>query len=85
MITPVYFCVMNVRTERQTDRPHELHVYVGLAQARPKYHRKVRLRLAVISSLFTVVGIYIALAVDIIDGCGLIKKTEQGKGVFAVH
>ena len=27
---------MNVRTERQTDRPHELHVYVGLAQARPK-------------------------------------------------
>ena len=30
---------MNVRTERQTerqtDRPHELHVYVGLAQARP--------------------------------------------------
>ena len=28
---------MNVRTERQTDRPHELHVYVGLAQARPNY------------------------------------------------
>ena len=31
---------MNVRTDRQidrqTDRPHELHVYVGLAQARPK-------------------------------------------------
>ena len=26
---------MNVRTERQTDRPHKLHVYVGLAQARP--------------------------------------------------
>ena len=26
---------MNVRTGRQTDRPHELHVYVGLAQARP--------------------------------------------------
>ena len=34
---------MNVRTDRktdrqtdrQTDRPHELHVYVGLAQARP--------------------------------------------------
>ena len=29
---------MNVRTERrtdrQTDRPHELHIYVGLAQAR---------------------------------------------------
>ena len=32
---------MNVRTERQTDRqtdrPHELHVYVGLAQARPNH------------------------------------------------
>ena len=28
---------MNVRTDRQTDRPHELHVYVGLAQARPNY------------------------------------------------
>ena len=30
---------MNVRTDRktdrQTDRPHELHVYVGLAHARP--------------------------------------------------
>ena len=30
---------MNVRTDRQkdrqTDKPHELHVYVGLAQARP--------------------------------------------------
>ena len=29
---------MNVRTEptdRETDRPHELYVYVGLAQARP--------------------------------------------------
>ena len=25
------------QTDRQTDRPHELHVYVGLAQARPKY------------------------------------------------
>ena len=28
---------MNVRTDRKTDKPHELHVYVGLAQARPKY------------------------------------------------
>ena len=30
---------MNVRTDRQkdrqTDKPHELHVYVGLAQACP--------------------------------------------------
>ena len=25
------------QTDRQTDRQHELHVYVGLAQARPKY------------------------------------------------
>ena len=36
---------MNVRTERQTerqtDRPHELHVYVGLAQARPNNYRFV--------------------------------------------
>ena len=23
------------QTDRQTDKPHELHVYVGLAQARP--------------------------------------------------
>ena len=32
---------MNVWTDRQkdrqTDEPHELHVYVGLAQARPNY------------------------------------------------
>ena len=32
---------MNVRTERQTerqtDRPHQFHIYVGLAQARPNY------------------------------------------------
>ena len=32
---------MNVRTDRQkdrqTDKPHELHVYVGLAQARPNH------------------------------------------------
>ena len=26
---------MNVRTDRKTDKPHELHIYVGLAQARP--------------------------------------------------
>ena len=25
------------KTDRQTDKPHELHIYVGLAQARPNY------------------------------------------------
>ena len=28
-------------TDRQTDRLHELHVYVGLAQARPNNHNQL--------------------------------------------
>ena len=27
----------NRTTDRQTDQPHEFHVYVGLAQARPNH------------------------------------------------
>ena len=26
------------KTDRQTDEPHKLHIYVGLAQAHPKLH-----------------------------------------------
>ena len=34
--TLVYFRVMSIRTDRQTDRPTaKFHVYVGLAQAHP--------------------------------------------------
>ena len=37
---------MNVRTDRQkdrqTDQPDELHVYVGLAQARPNNIEKLK-------------------------------------------
>ena len=29
---------MNVRTERQTDKPHKFHIYVGLPQAHPNYY-----------------------------------------------
>ena len=40
------------QTDRQTDRPHELHVYVGLAQAHPnKANFDVRHRADVLDPL----------------------------------
>ena len=34
--TLVNFCVMNVRTDKKTDRIHILYVYVGLTQGLPQ-------------------------------------------------
>ena len=58
---------MNVRTDRQkdrqtdrqTDKPHELHVYVGLAQARPNKAEKPSVCLSVRHAINSVASAWI--------------------------